>query len=75
MRQPGKRTGVEDEGGGGGIVQENVATITSQLSLCLHILQIQRIREIKIYVTALSSVLFIVVRHILVPKPLKRVPI
>jgi hypothetical protein len=29
MWQPGKRTGVEDEGGGGGIVEEIVAAITS----------------------------------------------
>jgi hypothetical protein len=40
MRQLGKRTGVEDEGGGGGIVEENVAAITSQLSLCLYIVPI-----------------------------------
>jgi hypothetical protein len=48
MRQPGKRTGVEDEGGGSGIVQENVAAITAQLSLCLYIVPIWRVREIKI---------------------------
>jgi hypothetical protein len=36
MRQPGKRTGVEDEGGGGGIIEEIVAAITSSTcSVCI----------------------------------------